>query len=188
MLGTVPTCAKKNWQEWVATLTHSYNCTIFSVTGFSPYFLMFVHTPKIPLDVEMGVTLIEQGDKSHQNYVQKLKNQLEWAYQIAHKNNQKESECHKMYYDCKMQCMSLRPNDLILVHVKAPTGDHKIADQWEATPHHVLGQLANQPVFKVQPMNAEDDKNTCILHRNMLFPIQAITDSIPKKLMIITSP
>ena len=54
MLETLPTHAKKNWQEWVTTLTHAYNCTIFSVTGFSPYFLMFGWTPKILLDIEMG--------------------------------------------------------------------------------------------------------------------------------------
>ena len=119
-------------------MTHGYNyCTISSVTGFSPYFLMFGHTPMIPLDVEMGVTLIEQGDTSCQNYVKKLKARQEWAYQFVHENNQKESECHKKYYDQKMRCMSIRPNDLVLVHVKAPTGDHKIADQWEVTPHHV---------------------------------------------------
>ena len=75
--------------------------------------------------------------------------------------------------------MSLRPNDLVLVHVKAPTGDHKIADRWEVTPHCVLSQLANQPVFKVQPIGAEDDENMCILHRNM-FPVQTVTDPIPK--------
>ena len=55
--------------------------------------------------------------------------------------------------------MSLRSDDLVLVHVRAPTGDHKIADQWEAIPHHVLSQLANQPVFKVQPVDAEGDEN-----------------------------
>ena len=89
MLGTLPTHAEKNWQEWIATLTHAYNCTISSVTGFSPYFLMFGCTPMIPLDVEMGETLTEQGDTSHQNYVKKLKARLEWAYQVAHENNQR---------------------------------------------------------------------------------------------------
>ena len=87
MLGTLPTHAKKNWQEWIAMLTHAYNCIISSVTAFSPYFLMFGCTPKIPLDVEMGLMLIEQGDTSHQNYVKKLKTRLEWAYQVACENN-----------------------------------------------------------------------------------------------------
>ena len=70
---------------------------------------------------------MEQGDMSYQNYVKKLRARLEWAYQVAHKNNQRESEHHKNIM--KMRCMSLRPDDLVLVHVKAPTGDHKIADQ-----------------------------------------------------------
>ena len=71
MLGTLPIHAKKNWQGWVTTLTHAYNCTISLVTGFSPYFLMFGWTPKIPLDIEMVVTLTEQGDMSYQNYGKK---------------------------------------------------------------------------------------------------------------------
>ena len=58
-------------------LTHAYNCIISSVTGFSPYFIMFGQSPKIPLNIEMGVTLIEQGDTCHQNYVKKLKARLE---------------------------------------------------------------------------------------------------------------
>ena len=27
--------------------------------------------------------------------------------------------------------MSLKPEDLVLVHVKAPTGQHKIIDRWK---------------------------------------------------------
>ena len=107
---------------------NAYNCTISSVTGFSSYFLIFGHTPRIPLDIELRVMLMEQEDTSHLNYVKKLKARLEWAYQVACENNQKESEHHKKYYDKKMRCMSLRPNDVVLVHIKAPTGDHKIAN------------------------------------------------------------
>ena len=72
MLGTLPMHAKKNWQEWIATLTHAYNCTVSSVTGFSPYFLMFGRTPKIPLDIEMGVKLMDHEPESYQNYAKKL--------------------------------------------------------------------------------------------------------------------
>ena len=99
MLGTLPVHAKKNWQEWVATLTHAYNCTVSPVTGFSPYFLMFGRTPKLPLDIELGVSLTEEKQESHQNYAQKLHSKLRWAYQKAQENNRNESERHKRYYD-----------------------------------------------------------------------------------------
>ena len=91
---------------------------------------MFGRTPKIPLDVEMGVTLIDQGQESCQNYVKKLQARLKWAYQKAQENNRKESKRQK-YYDQKMKCMSLKPEDIVLVHVKAPSGQHKIVGQWE---------------------------------------------------------
>ena len=71
---------------------------------------------------------MEQGDTSYQNYVKKLKDRLEWAYQVAQENNQTESKCHKKYYDKRMRCMGFKPDDLVLVHAKAPSGDHKIAD------------------------------------------------------------
>ena len=45
MVGTLPTHAKKNWQEWVSTLVSAYNSTVSNVSGFSPYFLMYGHHP-----------------------------------------------------------------------------------------------------------------------------------------------
>ena len=128
MLGTLPSQAKKNWQEWVATLTHAYNCTVPPVTGFSPYFLMLGRTLKLPLDIHLGILIAEQEPTSHQNYAQKLHSKLQWAYQKAQDNNKREAECHKRYHDQRMRCMKLKPDDMVMVRVKALTGDHKIAD------------------------------------------------------------
>ena len=128
MLGSLPSYAKKNWQEWITTLTHAYNCTVSPVTGFSPYFLMFGWNPKLPLDIDLGMPTMEQEPTSQENYAQKLHSKLQWAYQKAKENNKKESEHHKRYYDQKMRCMKLEPDDLVMVIIKALTGDHKIAD------------------------------------------------------------
>ena len=38
MLGTLPIHTKKNWPEWVSTLTHTYNATMCHATSFSPFF------------------------------------------------------------------------------------------------------------------------------------------------------
>ena len=140
---------------------------------------MFGRTPKIPIDVEMGVTLVDQEQESYQNYAKKLQARLKWAYQKAHENNKKESERQKKYYDQRMKCMSLKPDDLVLVHIKAPSGQHKIIDQWEDKQYQVLSQLDNQPVFQVQPEDAVDDENIKILCRNMLFPVQTVRDQSP---------
>ena len=101
---------------------------------------------------------------------------MKWAHQKAQENNRKESEHQKKYYDQRMRCMSLKPDDLVLVHAKAPSGHHKIIDWWKDKEYWVLSQLDNQPVFWVQPEDAATDENIRILHRNMLFPIQTVTD------------
>ena len=62
------------------------------------------------------------------------------------------------------------------MHAKAPFGDQKIADQWEDSQHQVLSQLEDQPLFRVHPVDAVADENVRVLHRNMLFPVQTVTD------------
>ena len=71
---------------------------------------------------------MQQEPEPFQNYAKKLQARLKWAYQKAQENNREESERQKKYYDQKMKCMSLRPDDLVLVCVKAPCGHHKIID------------------------------------------------------------
>ena len=132
---------------------------------------MFGRTLKLPLDIDLGIPMVEQEPPSHQNYAQKLHSKLQWAYQKA-QDNKRESECHKRYYDQRMRCMKLKLDDLVMDRVKALTGGHKIANRWEDTPHQVLGQLGDQPVFKVQPINATPDNNIRVLHRNILFSSQ----------------
>ena len=172
MLGTLPSHAKRNWQELITTLTHAYNCTVSPVTGFSPYFLMFGRNPKLPLDIDLGIPTMEQEVASQQNYAQKLSSRLQWAYERAQENSKKESEHHKMYYDRRVRCAELKPDDLVRVRIKAVVGDHKIADQWESTPYQVIDQLKDQPVFKVKPVTATSDGDARVLHRNMLLPIK----------------
>ena len=89
---------------------------------------MFGRTPKLPLDIDLGIPMVEQEPTSHQNYAQKLYSKLQWAYQKAQDNNKRESKCHKRYYDKKRRCMKLKPDNLLMVRVKALTCDHKIAD------------------------------------------------------------
>ena len=76
-----------------------------------------------------------------------------------------------------MRCMKLKPDNLVMVRVKALTGDHKITDQWEDTPQWVISQLGEQPVFKVQPVDATPDDNIKVLHQNMLFPLKTSEES-----------
>ena len=72
MLGMLSIHAKKNWPEWVSTLTHAYNATMCHATGFSPFFLMYGRIPILPIDIEFGVMIPDITHASHQNYAEKI--------------------------------------------------------------------------------------------------------------------
>ena len=80
---------------------------------------------------------------------------------------------HKQYYDRKVKCMMLCPDDIVLVRVKTFCNDQKVADKWKQSLYLVVEQMNDKPVFKIWPLNAADDSRDRILHRNMLFPLQS---------------
>ena len=90
MLQTLPSHTKKNWQEWITTLTHVYNCTVSPVTGFSPYFLMSGRNPKLPLDIDLGIPAIEQEPLTQKimlkNYIPSCSGHTKKLKKITRKN------------------------------------------------------------------------------------------------------
>ena len=118
MLGTLPVKSKKEWQDWVSTMTHAYNCTISHATAYKPYYLMYGREPRLAIDVKYGVTMPTLTNNVRYNYIKKLQARLRWAFNNAKDFNQKEMNQHKQYYDKKVKCMMLCPDDIVLVRVK----------------------------------------------------------------------
>ena len=115
MLGTLPAELKQKWPEHVSTLTHAYNCTKSTATGFMPYYLMFGRQPKLPIDVEFGVQTSDITGKSHVSYAQRLQSRLTWALKKAQEVNEKEILRHKKHHDRNVRCAKLAVGDQVLV-------------------------------------------------------------------------
>ena len=80
MLGCLSDEQKANWKKYVPTVVHAYNSTRHESTGFSPFFLLFVRHPRLPIDVAMGV---EQQDELNVDFTKCLKDRLDVAYKLA---------------------------------------------------------------------------------------------------------
>ena len=50
-LHTLPEKLKYKWKDSLNKLLYVYNCTKHSVTGYSPYFLLFGRNSKLPIDI-----------------------------------------------------------------------------------------------------------------------------------------
>ena len=80
MMGTLKERQKSDWKTFVPSLTLAYNATMHESTGFSPFYLMFGRHPRLAIDAFLGIGLSEEH-KSHQDYVDRLKDRLQYAYE-----------------------------------------------------------------------------------------------------------
>lgn len=68
----------------------AYNYTWKEATGFSPYYLLFGHTPRLSVDVLFNLPSQDQ-QASYEKYVTKWHSQMKEAYEIASITAQKEA-------------------------------------------------------------------------------------------------
>lgn len=171
MLGTLNAHQKSRWSQHIAQLVHSYNSTQNDATGYTPYFLMFGREPKLPVDVCLGVRSDEDSPISYGKYVERMRQQLKDAYELATAESARANKKNKLRYDKRMHLQSLSPGDRVLIQNLGLKGKHKLADRWHSVPYVVESQLSNLPVYKLVPESGNGPKK--VLHRNHILPLKS---------------
>ena len=97
---------------------------------------------------------------------------VQWAHKKAESFQAKEAQHHKLNYDMCSRTAALEVRDMVLVHVTAFKGCHKIQDQWENKVYVVeRWPFPNVPAYVVCPKDGKGHSWT--LHRNYLLPISS---------------
>jgi len=102
MLRTLPEEKKSKWSEYVSKVVHAYNCTRSESTGFSPFYLLFGRSPRLPVDLIFGPSLGE-ANVTHTEYAEKWKVAMKEAYSLALKNTSKSATDGKRQYDRRVR-------------------------------------------------------------------------------------
>ncbi len=105
---------KLSWKDELNKLVFAYNCTKSEVTGFSPFYLMFSRSPRLPVDALFGLNP-NKGSIDHSEYVERWTKGIQEAYEIASEHAKKCTERNKRNYDQKVRCTSLCPGSRVLV-------------------------------------------------------------------------
>lgn len=188
MLGTLDHGGKSNWKDYVKPLVHAYNSTRHESTGFSPHYLLFGWHPRLAIDAFLGMEDYTSTSKiSKSNYVTKLKKRLDYAYQVAKENSNKQAARHKTRYDSKIRHSTLQVGDRVLIKNVTPKG--KLDDKWQRDPYLVTDiPDQNVPVYRVSKENGKGAVKT--LHRNLLLPLSSIPyeDNTPESSPVIQKP
>ena len=163
---------KSNWKDHVQKLVHAYNCTTFSSTVYSTYYLLFGRTEKLPIDLIIPSPAAGHEQTTHLSYVDKWKEQMTQAYEIANiQSMQRKSKDVEQHNAKRLTASILLPRDCVLVRNILERGwTGKLRSFWKDKVHIVLEPYGENPVlYRVQ---AENDPNGRArnLHRNILQP------------------
>ena len=168
MLRTLPEEKKSQWSNYVNKVVHAYNCTRNEATGYSPFYLLFGRSPRLPIDLIFN---IEQSKETanYPDFVNKWKSAMQEAYSLAMKNANKSTTRGRTQHDKKATFAKLLTGDRVLVrNVTERGGPGKLRSFWEKTVYRVIKQYGDSPVYEVTPESGNG--RTRVLHRNMLLP------------------
>ena len=169
MLRSLPETHKSHWKNHVVKLVHAYNCTRHDSTGYSPFFLLFGRSPRLPIDLAFNLKEKDEPT-SYPQYVAKWRMAMHEAYTKASTAAKINKQRGKKHYDSKVRSSVLEPGDRVLVHNLSPTGGPgKLRSFWEEEVHVVVSRKGpDSPVYEVRSESKAAKSRT--LHRNMLLP------------------
>jgi hypothetical protein len=126
MLRSLLETHKSHWKDHVAKLVHAYNCTRHDSTGYSPFFLLFGRSPRLPIDLAFKLKE-EHEPTSYPQYVAKWRTAMHEAYTkastAANTNKQRgKKQRGKKHYNSKVRSLVLQPGDRVLVRNLSPKG------------------------------------------------------------------
>ena len=170
MIGKLEEDKKACWSEHLPKLLLAYNATCSTVTGYSPYYLLFGRRSRIPVDY-LFPTL---HDSPHQTKMEvsvvAMQKRLREAFAVARHLTSEEAAKQCCYYDRKAGGVALQPGDIVMVRTDGFVGKRKVKDRWEDGGFIVKSQLEDWPVYRVKCPTSDDRRKPKyrVLHGNCL--------------------
>lgn len=130
---------------------------------------MFGREARLPIDLCFGVATEDAEGLQYQQYITKLRTDLDQAYQLAREAADKNHARNKRAYDSLVRDQVLQKGDRVLLRNYGVPGKHKLQNKWRSSPYVVVGKMRNLPVHQVKPESGTGAIRT--VHRKHLLPI-----------------
>ena len=128
MLKTLSKLEKSNWARQLSKVAFAYNVTVNGTTKYSPYFLMFGRSPRLPIDAVFGLDINEDEKipRTYEQYTDDWKNAMNQAFEIVKKHSKEKGEYNKKYYDQRVRGTQIEVGDRVLRRNREKGGTGKL--------------------------------------------------------------
>jgi len=165
MLSKMVQSHQQTWDYHLPKALFAYRTAIHEVTQFSPYFVTFGRSPKLPVDVMFGCTVGEGEKEKVPEYVTKLKHTLKGACDVIRSNIGKAHKKNKTKYDEK-RSGNFQVGDRVWLHVPAVKvgNTRKLASLWRG-PYTIVDKTSAVN-YRIQLVGS--NRPSLIVHHNRL--------------------
>ena len=117
---------KACWSEHLPELLLAYNTTRSTVTGYSPYYMLFGRRPRIPVDYLFPTLCDSPHQTKMEVSVVAMQKRLKVAFTVARCLTSEEVARQCRYYERKAGAVALQPGDVVMVHTDGFVGKRKV--------------------------------------------------------------
>ena len=143
---------RAKWPSHLGPILITYNVTRSLITGYLPYFLMFGHRPRLPVDLLFPTMRWDENTRTTDEYVTSLYDKLKLALVSARDTAILEAQRQKWHYGRKARAVELHPGDKVLVKLDVFRSQwQKLKNRWGDTLYTVVKPVADGiPAYEVE--------------------------------------
>ena len=155
---------RAKWPLHLGPILIAYNATRPLITGYSAYFLMFGHRPRLPVDLLFPTVRRDQNSRTTDKCVMSLYYKLKSALVSARDTALLEAQRQKQLYNRRAGAVELHLGDKVLVKLDTFRGQRrKLKNWWGDALYTVVKCVADGiPVYEVEN---DANKKRQVLHR-----------------------
>lgn len=148
MIRSEDPASRKRWPELLSHIIFLYNSTPHSVTGVSPYRMLYGRDPYTPVDQLLCNT---QEDWT-EDFVEVQAKNLKRAHGIAERRMKAVLQKQKHRHDNKSLSKPIPIGKRVLLRKNAFTGRHKLEDKYNREPFIVVWVNEEGDVYNIRPV------------------------------------